>query len=282
MRYVVEVTSEDVITLRHNNVGVGWEQPYLLISDVHWDNPHCDRRLLKAHLDEAVERQAGIMVFGDFFCAMQGKYDKRADKSALRPEHQVANYLDALVDTAAAWLAPYRERIVLIADGNHETAIRKHQETDLLARLCAQLGVAHMGYSGFARFMFATGRETGKRISKRLYWHHGSGGGGPVTKGVIQHSRRAASVEADIFVSGHIHEAWQVENPVLRMLDSGALRKDTQHHVQLATYKDEFTPRGGFHVERGRPPKPLGGWWLTWQARTLRDRDIRARWERAD
>ena len=112
------------------------EAEFLLISDLHWDNPHCERALLKEHLDEAVRREAGILVFGDFFCAMQGKYDKRADKSALRPEHQATNYLDALVDTAATWLEPYSKNIVMLADGNHETAIRKHLETDLLERLC--------------------------------------------------------------------------------------------------------------------------------------------------
>ena len=281
MPYTVERTSENAIALRHPTVSVDWQQPYLLISDVHWDNPHCERALLKEHLDEAVRREAGILVFGDFFCAMQGKYDKRADKSALRPEHQATNYLDALVDTAATWLEPYSKNIVMLADGNHETAIRKHLETDLLERLCQKLGVLHMGYSGYVRFLFEQSGGS-RRISKTLYWHHGSGGGGPVTKGVIQHARRAASVEADIYVTGHIHEAWQLENPVMRLSANGIERIDQQHHVQCATYKQEYTPGGGFHVERGRPPKPLGGWWLTWQLRAARVRDIRARFHRAD
>lgn len=38
----------------------------LLLSDLHWDNPHCDRALLKRHLDLALERNAAIMIFGDF------------------------------------------------------------------------------------------------------------------------------------------------------------------------------------------------------------------------
>ena len=83
---------------------------YLLLSDVHWDNPHCDRALLKKHLDMAKVRGAGIMVFGDFFCAMQGKYDPRGAKGNIRPEHDVPNYLDALVDSAAEYLLPYREK----------------------------------------------------------------------------------------------------------------------------------------------------------------------------
>ena len=76
----------------------GW---VLLVSDVHWDNPKCDRKKLKRDFDEAVKRDALILSNGDFFCAMQGKYDRRSSKKDLRPEHQSNNYLDALVETGA-------------------------------------------------------------------------------------------------------------------------------------------------------------------------------------
>ena len=37
----------------------------LLLSDLHWDNPKCDRVLLKNHMDEAVKRVLDIPgVFG--------------------------------------------------------------------------------------------------------------------------------------------------------------------------------------------------------------------------
>jgi hypothetical protein len=42
----------------------------------------------------------------------------------------------------------------------------------------------------------------------------------------------------------------------------GELYFDTQYHIQLATFKQEFDLAGGWHLERGAPPKPLGGWWL--------------------
>ena len=71
----------------------GWELWILLTSDWHWDNPKCDRKTLKRHLDQAKERNAKIIITGDLFCAMQGKYDKRSNKSSLRPEHQTDNYL---------------------------------------------------------------------------------------------------------------------------------------------------------------------------------------------
>lgn len=280
MTFAVERTSPEVLTVRHTDVASGWEQRYLLMADVHWDNPHCDRKLLDRHLAQARECNAGVLCFGDWFCAMQGKYDKRADKNDLRPEHQSGNYLDLLVDTAADYLQPLGDQLVMLADGNHETAIRRHLETDLLQRLCQQIDTNHMGYSGFVRFMFQG--ESGRRTSRKLYWHHGSGGGGPVTKGVIQTNRRAASVDADIFVSGHIHESWVVENVVVRLLDSGRVSLSTQTHVQLPTYKQEFDMAGGFHIEKGRPAKPLGAYWLVFGYDPAQPCNVGYRLERAN
>ena len=257
--YQVERTSDEVLTLRHDGIAAGWEQRYLLISDVHFDSPHCDRRLLTKHLEQAKAGGAGVLVIGDWFDAMQGKNDKRAHKEGTRKEDKKDAYFDGLVDHSAEYLEQYAANVVMMGKGNHETAIIKHNETDLLARLCKQLGTCHMGYSGFVRLMFDINN---KRTQRRLYFFHGSGGGGPVTKGVIQTNRRAASVEADIFVTGHIHEAWALENVVLKLSDKGVPYQSTQLHIQLPTYKQEYTLRGGFHIEKGRPPKPLGGYWL--------------------
>lgn len=250
----------DVLTMRMPQAGTGWEQWFLLVSDVHWDNPHCERPFLEKHLRQATERNAPVFSFGDLFCAMQGKYDPRSAKADIRPEHQGSNYLDLLVDTAADYFRGHR--LTMIADGNHETAIKSKLETDLTKRLAKALNIHAMGYSGFIRFMFRA--TSGGRSSKLLYFHHGSGGGGPVTKGVIRSNRQAVYVpDADIVIGGHVHEQWLLTQPRVRF--STVTNKwylDNQYHLCSATYKQEFDLHGGFHVERGRPPKPLGGWWL--------------------
>lgn len=267
--WAVERTNENVLTVRVH-YKESFEFWVLLTADVHWDNPHCDRALYLRHLELARERDAAIFNIGDWFCAMQGKYDKRADKSTLRPEHQTANYLDALVDTGADYLRPYASNIAMLADGNHETAIAGNHETNLTQRLASALGVAAMGYSGFVRFMFQH-NSGGSRQSHTMYFHHGSGGGGAVTKGVIATSRRAVYLpDPTIVVSGHIHEEWQLTLPRVRLTNNGDVYQDEQVHVQLATYKQEFTPVGGWHIQTGKPPKPLGGAWLRFYS--VRDR----------
>jgi hypothetical protein len=251
---------------------VGDEQFILLQSDVHWDNPHCKRDVWKAHLDEARERDAPILDNGDFFCAMQGKYDPRSSKNDIRPEHVGSNYLDRLIETADKSLAPYADLLTLRGQGNHETSIAKRHETDLTARLTERLKLRGSpacvgGFSGWVRFTIKL-TKTNHR-SFKLWYHHGYGGGGPVTRGTIQSSRIAVYVsDADVVWNGHTHDAWIMPIERIRLNQENKVEYCRQTHVRTAGYKDEYSDHhgnfghGGWHIERGGPPKPIGGAWL--------------------
>jgi hypothetical protein len=231
--------------------------------DQHWDNPKCDRKLLKKHLDEAVAQEALIVMPGDTFCLMQGKWDPRRSKKDIRPEHNVHNYLDAVINDAIEWYKPYAKNMVL-GNGNHETAILKNLETDVLERFAGGLnsGVPVMGYHGWVMIKVLEPNSNKVANSLNLYFHHGYGGGGAVTRGQISMSRHMMSVEgADIISQGHIHEKSNTE-VMMHYLDTNPSSNSAKLRsvllVQSSTYKQEFT-EGGFHIEKGRPAKPLGG-----------------------
>lgn len=260
--------SRNVHEIHFSDVRAGFSHPILLSSDHHWDNPHCDRDLMRQHLEEALAAGAPVNIAGDFFCAMQGKWDKRASKDDIREEHRNGNYLDRLVDTAAEWLAPYAAVLAVISPGNHETAILKHHETNLSERLveairhrCPSSPVRLGGYSGYVIYRFTIYKTQFERV--HLWYHHGHGGGGPVTKGVIQTNRHAAYVEADIIHTGHIHEAWEFPVQRIRMTDHKTISHGEQLHISTPGYKEEYADGfGGFHIEGGRPPKPVGACWV--------------------
>ena len=244
-------------------------QEFLLISDLHWDNPHCDRGLLKNHLDEALRRNAAIILNGDTYCCMGGKYDRRADKSLIRPEHNTDRYFDAIVDTSVEWFAPYAKNILLIGYGNHETAIIKHGETDLLQRFASTLNYATGsavevgGYGGTIDIRVQ--HDNLRRVNFVVHYYHGAGGGGPVTKGVIQDQRLLASTEGyDLTWMGHVHELYYHQNMIHRYdRSTKTLLQKPIHQLRTATYKEEWDGGYmGFHTERGRGPKPLGGYWM--------------------
>jgi hypothetical protein len=243
----------------------------LLLSDIHWDNPHCNRSLLKKHLDQALAENCDVLINGDLFCVMGGKADKRGVKSTIRPEHQKDNYFDAVVNDAIDWFKPYANIIKVIGYGNHETSILKYQETDLIERFVFGLNrecktnIQAGGYGGWVVYKFhRKGRPDRSTGSFKIKYYHGSGGGGPVTKGVIQFNRMSTFVEgADMIWMGHVHEDNEVTYITESLNHSNNVELKSILMVRTSTYKEEYNEgKGGWHIERGGPPKHLGGRWL--------------------
>ena len=265
-----KITSDgaNVLTVKFSNISSGWEQWFLLSADRHHDNIYCDRELEKKHLDQAKERNAYILDFGDLFCAMQGKYDPRKSMDDIRPEDVGADYLDRIVRHAAEDYAPYAKQFLLIGKGNHESAVLKHNSTCLISQLCYQLnqefgGSVHIGgYAGWVKFKFVVHKTSQK--SMNLKYHHGAGGGGPVTRGVIQTNRQAVYLpDADIVVNGHTHDSWVLPLARERLSEQGVVGRDLLWFVRTPGYKNEYADgSGGFIVERWGPPKPIGATWL--------------------
>lgn len=239
----------------------------LLSFDRHHDNPKSDNVMELRHLRQARERNAVIIDGGDLFCAMQGKYDPRSDKRDVKPEHQKGDYLDSLVKTAADFYGPYADLFAIMAPGNHETNISKRHETNLTERLVTMLNDRHGskihvgGFSGWVKFQLLL---SGEARVVNLWYHHGYGGDAPVTKGTIQTSRQSVYLpDAHIVATGHTHNEWQFPIPRIRLTNKGKVYHDEQLHLKVPSYKEEYVDGyGGWHIERGGPPKPTGAVWL--------------------
>tara|TARA_S200002703_G_scaffold136487_1_gene125843 strand:+ start:1848 stop:2711 length:864 start_codon:yes stop_codon:yes gene_type:complete len=284
VKFEIQSLSKDSHEVSFQVPRKSWEQWFLLSSDRHHDNAHTNWDLEKKHLDEAVARKAGILDFGDLFCAMQGKWDKRADTAQCRPEHKEGRYLDSLVETAAEFYEEYAQNWLFLSSGNHETSILKRHETDLTERLAEQMGRSKNGnpivgaYCGYIRFRAGREDQNSTQGSLVLYYHHGYGGGGPVTRGVIQTNRMSVYLpDPDIVVSGHTHDSWVVPVARSRLARSGKTYIDRQTHIRIPGYKDEFTGGDGWHNHRGGPPKPNGAYWLRIFANSRHELDYEIR-----
>lgn len=242
----------------------------LLLSDPHFDSAQCNRNLFTRHLKQATEAGAPVIICGDFFDAMQGKWDKRSSWSSIRPEHHGEDYLDRLVSTAAEYLEPFAKSIHLISYGNHETSIIKRHQVDLIQRLAQEL--KRMGspvmvgtYSGAVQFRFSltpytkSKKAAGQQASALMAYHHGYGGGGEVTRGLIDNNRTRSQVHADIYLSGHIHRRNLDDNLIRTWTIHGKPMLKRQLFLRASTYKREWH---GWATEKGMGPRPLGGWWL--------------------
>ncbi len=243
---------------------------FLLASDIHLDNPHCDRELLRKHLKHVQGRGGHALFFGDILCLMQGKKDRRGSKGSIRPEHLGSNYFDLVFSECAEWLKPFAQTILMMSDGNHETAIINHNEIDPLGNMTRLMRdryrspVEHMRYQGWLWFTFyRPGKTRGERIRRvALFFHHGAWGG-IITKGTMGGGRYASiAPDADLVVNGHNHERTIVAHPCYRLTAAGRQRIAQRWHVQTGTYKEEFADGAGWAVERIVMPKSLGGVFL--------------------
>lgn len=257
-----------------------WEQWFLLRSDAHHDNTHCNQDMERRHLEWAKEVGAGIIDNGDLHCAMQGKYDKRSNKASLRPEYQNDRYLDSLVECAADFYEPYKDNWIIMGRGNHEQSIKNHHETDLTERTAAVMnsrgaGVIAGGYTNWIKFRFTRDKQ---KISKTLWTVHGYAGGGPVTKDLIQFNRQLAYVRgADYMMSGHTHDGWHTVSETVTLSKSGKVKRGRIHGIKCPSYKEEYgSGHEGWHTETGKPPKPVGAWKLRfyWEAKELKQEFI--------
>lgn len=266
--FTTKVTDDNVLIVTFEEVKSGWEQWVLLSSDRHWDSVHSDQAMQRRHLDEALDRKALVIDIGDLFDAMQGRNDKRGSKSAIRPEHLGADYFSLLVDTASKWFGKYARNILMLGTGNHETSIVKHNEINLTWHLARILnsqygGSIHLGrYAGWIKFQYRSGAHRKYTTPTWVYYHHGSGGSSPVTRGVIGTNRRAVMVpRANIVLTGHIHETWMLNVPRENVTDGGSVYTDVQTHISVPTYKSGDRTLG-WEVERGFGPSQTGAiWW---------------------
>jgi hypothetical protein len=261
------------VTSIYYDVFGGWEQRLFFCSDNHFDSIYCNRDVMRAHLDEAKRMDARIFFFGDFFDAMQGRYDPRRSMPELRPEYsRREDYYDALVKDAADWLEPYAANIDIMADGNHELSVLKAANTNIMDRLVGELNrrtgqhIHHGGYGGWVRFMLNTVLPDGTQnphSSIKLKYYHGSGGEAPVTRGAIQTNRQAVYLpDANIIVNGHSHHSYYIPISRERLGGKGQMYFDIQHHIRTPGYKQSYGDgTTGWDITRGGVPKPIGGAW---------------------
>lgn len=239
----------------------------LFVGDLHLDNPKADRVGLKRVLDKAVADEAAIYILGDVFDAMQGRGDSRASKVDFSAKYAGReDYVMAMVEDVTEQLAPYARNIVLILTGNHESSVAKHYGvhlSQLLAYELRKLGSPAVtpGYQTYAALGFSWGKSAEKLNAVVPFWlTHGSGGGGPVTRGVIQAQRRAVTYpDARFVVSGHVHNSYFVAHEQHR-LTPGLKPFDTeQEHYVVGAWKNEHGS-GGWWVERGGNPRLPSAW----------------------
>lgn len=258
----LEVNVQGAIT--HIKVNNG---PFNLIqmSDIHFDSVLCNREQLYSDLEYARKNHMYVVMIGDIFDAMNGRFDPRRSMSKVRPEYRFEDYYDRIVDDAIGKLKPWRKNILMVAPGNHEGSVLKNASTDLISRLAKGLStpggkktpphnVLVGGYGGIINI------EVNEFHTIPAKYFHGSGGEAPVTRGAIQTNRQAVFLpDFQIVMNGHSHHMYYI--PITRERTKPPLSHffDIQHHVRSPGYVMSYADgTDGWDVKRGGVPKPIG------------------------
>lgn len=245
-------------------------QTLLFIGDLHLDSQYTDRAGIKRVMDEAVQRKAAIVLLGDTWDAMQSRGDKRANKAALMERYAGRDdYMNALLEDVAAFLRPYASNIWILLHGNHDTALTRFHEVDLVKLLARDLNqsggaVVTPGYQSYLAVRgLVEGTRGGGGILSFGFVTHGAGGASPVTKGVIGAARRATTYpDAEFIVSGHLHTDFTVSHTQYRVSQRGRAFVAKQRHVQVGAHKVESPTAPSWSVEKGMPPAVPTSYWL--------------------
>lgn len=273
-----EIDEHGTITINFYGAKAGASFDIMNSSDEHYDNAHCDRALYHKHMGIAKTENMPVVKNGDWFCAMQGKWDKRKSEDAMRDEYRGGKYLDKLVSVGAEHLEQYKDQIAVFGLGNHETSILQHHETDLTERLIDKLRamgspVQKGRYTTWVRIRFWFNSKC--YVTKNMFMHHGFGGGGPVTRGTIDTARLAIYIpDADVVTMGHVHHDYEMPIERFRLTSNGKPYCDTQLHIRTAGYKDEVSCGKGWAVERGMAPRPKGARRLRFEVLNGSDKTI--------
>lgn len=208
---------------------VGDEFGLTLMSDLHVGAAHVDYRLIKEELARAADLEDRVLINGDVFDMVLTKDVKRFTPDVLHPRLQGRrNIVNEAIEWASELLSPVAHLIDMVGCGNHETKIEQFHNFDPIAALVHELQKAarkkdrehrvhHGGYTGFVDYRLRWANAAGKAPDRKakgrrwvLYYHHGSGQGAPVTRGLIDFNRRDTFVHADAIWLGHKHQRLNV------------------------------------------------------------------------
>jgi predicted phosphodiesterase len=267
----IESKADAITRIDLQDFRVGWKQHILFLSDIHLDSPFCDRKLLKKHLDEAVDKNAIILINGDLFDSMQGRNDPRRSYKELKESLKGIDYFDRVLDDAVEFFRPYFAELALIGYGNHEYSIVHFNGTDLVQRFVgAMRGLGSQivvgGYGGGIRIAAYNDNMTTPKDSLRIYYNHGSGGEAPVTKGMIQTNRQAAYIQnANVIWNGHNHQEYISNQSFISMTNKDKFEQGIVTFIRTPGYKNEYGDLShgfnGFAASRMMSPTPRGCAW---------------------
>lgn len=217
------------------------------LGDAHIGDPNQDKKRLDSFIKEVLEQNNRyVIVNGDIInnAVRQGVSDVYAEE--LTPNEQI--------DTTVNLLAPIKDRILAITEGNHEARTYRTDGILIMYQVARRLEIFECYSSGayllFVKFGKSQGRDC-RKMPYAIYGKHGSGGGKKVGAKAIRLIEMSEVIDADIFLVSHTHTPMILRKKFFRV--DYRNEKATQVE-QLFINTNAFLEYGGYGEEKGFAP----------------------------
>lgn len=196
------------------------------LGDLHDGTQHFVEGMFKRKVNEIANDDKALWVGLGDYCEFITTHDPRWDSNCVSSWVEKDNIAVSETNHVASLLAPIKDKCIGLIEGNHETAIKFHNDVNVHKNLCEALGVPNLGYSCWLKLRFKRANSTESHIVKCVITH---GAGGAVTPGakLARLFRFMNGYDANIFMHGHTHDIITHSYPLLTLNNS-----DTITHTQ--------------------------------------------------
>lgn len=217
------------------------------LSDVHIGDKLSNLKLLKECLERIKNEPHTYTIINGDFCntaLKNSKSDVYAD--SMTPMEQ----LNTMVDL----LEPIKDKILVIAPGNHEQRILRETSIDVTKLVARQLHIEDRYSDGWWYLYLRFGeKESGRRapMCYQITGYHGSGGGRKIGGKANRLVDMSQVVIADLYIQGHQHQQIATKSAIyIPDYANNALTKKELYYLM----SNSFLDYGGYGETLGFNP----------------------------
>lgn len=170
-------------------------------SDWHIGDKNCKLSQIKAELEQIKDSETDYLI-------LNGDLMNNATKASISDSYSELIPPMTQITMLVELLEPVKDKILFVTCGNHEARTYRESGIDLMALVCAQLGVtnryAREGGVLYVRFG-KVAHDNKRKQTYSFYVTHGSGGGRKEGAKAIRLADMAAIVDTDIYIHSHTH-----------------------------------------------------------------------------
>lgn len=220
------------------------------IADVHIGDKLSNLKLLKEALERIKNEPNTYTIINGDLCNMalkNSKSDVYSDN--LSPMEQVLRTTELLEDI--------KDKILVIASGNHEDRTIKETNVDVTRLIAKQLGIEDRYASAWWYLYLTFGRDIrGRAITYGITGLHGYGGGRKSGSKINRLEEMSQTVIADLYIMSHTHKPISTKSCIyIPYYQSRALSKQEMHYLMTNSFLES---EDGYAEKMGFPPSNTG------------------------